>query len=72
MSRIIKEKAQAHLMTGMQAAFNQVPDLFSSCFEAPDCYSPEEMQEVLTEMDKQMRRVEKLFGYTPGSWGRGV
>jgi len=22
-------------------------------------------------MDKQMKRIEKLFGYKPGSWRRG-
>jgi hypothetical protein len=23
------------------------------------------------EMDKQFKRIEKLFGYDPGSWNRG-
>jgi len=26
---------------------------------------------VFAEMDKQMKRIEKLFGYKPGSWRRG-
>ena len=26
--------------------------------------------EVINEMDQQMRRIEKLFGYEQGSWGR--
>ena len=25
---------------------------------------------VIAEMDEQMKRIEKLFGYIPGSWGR--
>ena len=28
--------------------------------------------EVRKEMDRQMKRVEKLFGYTQGSWHRGA
>jgi len=26
---------------------------------------------VYKEMDKQMKRIEKLFGYDQGSWSRG-
>ena len=29
-------------------------------------------REVVKEMDRQFKRVEKLFGYNMGSWNRGV
>lgn len=54
----IKEEAQDELMSAMQVAFNNV--------------STETDREVVKEMDRQFKRVEKLFGYKMGSWNRGV
>ena len=52
----IKHKAQDELLSAMQVAFNTL---------AVD-------SDLWVEADKQMERVEKLFGYVPGSWNRGV
>ena len=54
----LKEKAQDELMTGLQSAFDGLPD------DAP--------RELQLMMSDQMARVEKLFGYTPYSYGRGI
>jgi hypothetical protein len=52
----IKERAQDELMHSLANAF----------------YSDEAKDKaVFAEMDKQMKRIEKLFGYKPGSWRRG-
>jgi hypothetical protein len=51
-----KYLAQENLLHGLQTAF---------------CDS-DLSEETRKEMDKQMRRVEKLFGYTQGSWARGA
>jgi hypothetical protein len=52
----IKQEAQKELLEAMQVAFNNI-EASSAIYE---------------EADKQMRRVEKMFGYVEGSWGRGV
>ena len=54
-----KQQAQAELMSTMQIAFAGIPK------------NPAEA-DVTAEMSRQMERVEKLFGYEPGSWVRGV
>ena len=53
-----KHQAQAELMSAMQIAFERTPK------------NPAEA-DVTAEMSRQMERVEKLFGYEPGSWVRG-
>jgi len=53
----IKQQAQQEIMECIQAVFGE---------------STEEGSEMYNELDKQMKRVEKLFGYTPGSWTRGT
>ena len=55
--REIKEQAQEYLMQAMQAAWNYAADAGAGA-------------EVT--VDRQMIRIEKLFGYEPGSWMRGV
>jgi len=52
-----KEKAQDALMSAAQAAFESDDAEDSAVFKA---------------MDKEFARIEKLFGYSPGSWTRGV
>ena len=52
----IKQTAQDNLMSSMQAAF---------CAD-------ELTNAARDEMDKQMKRVERLFGYESGSWSRGA
>ena len=54
----IKEEAQDMLMHSVRLAFNK-----ENPYNTTD-------QEVIAEMDKQMRRIEKLFGYETGSWKR--
>jgi len=51
----IKELAQDELMHSLANAFYGD--------DAKD-------KAVFAEMDKQMKRIEKLFGYKPGSWSR--
>ena len=55
----IKENAQNDLMIAMQTAFSYL-----------DGYGTDSPEWIA--MDKQFRRVEKLFGYQEGSWNRGV
>lgn len=50
-----KQKAQDELMLALQTAF----------------YNEDLTDEEREEMSKQMERIEKMFGYTPGSWLRG-
>ena len=57
--REIKEKAQDQLIFGLRSAFALAGD-DGVC------------QAVLDEMSKQFERVEKMFGYEPGSNPRGV
>ena len=54
----IKQQAQDNLMSAMQIAFLQAHDDHAS-------------SDLISEMSSQMERVEKLFGYDPGSWQRG-
>lgn len=56
----LKQTAQNELVSAMQVAFNSVTD------------SEEDSPALVEEMNKQFERVEKLFGYVPGSWNRGV
>ena len=37
-----------------------------------DDLNDKDMTLLTGEMDKQLERIEKLFGYVPGSWTRGV
>ncbi len=53
-----KQKAQDELMSAMQIAFARAHDEGTS-------------DDLAAEMSSQMARVEKLFGYDPGSWRRG-
>lgn len=54
----MKEKAQDELISGMQAAFSQLPDDTSSEFR--------------NMMSDQFARIEKLFGYEAYRNPRGV
>ena len=51
----IKQEAQKELLSSMQVAFNNI----------------NHGSDVWAEADRQMRRVEKMFGYVEGSWERG-
>jgi len=53
----IKQQAQDALMSAAQAAFESDAAEDSAVFKA---------------MDKEFARIEKMFGYSPGSWTRGV
>lgn len=55
----IKEAAQDKIMQGIQGAFSLASD------EGDD-------EKVVKEMDKQFKRIEKMFGYDIGSWNRGA
>ncbi len=50
----IKQNAQDELMSAMQIAFA----------------NKQHSDELVAEISRQMERVEKLFGYKPGSWAR--
>ncbi len=59
----IKHAAQDALMHGMTAAFYAIND--------NDDLTEEQKAALHAAADEQMKRVEKLFGYEPGSWIRG-
>ncbi len=56
----IRDKAQDRLMDALGVAFSRLYD-----------EEPEHMEEIKEAMDAQMKRIERLFGYDPGSWARG-
>lgn len=58
----IKQISQDEIMNGIQIAFSTIDN---------HQISDEEKELLIAEMDKQMSRIEKLFGYSIGSWGRG-
>lgn len=64
----IKDKAHFELMAAMQVSFHAVTDRISGSYIEDDT----ERELIIAEMDKQMKRVEKMFGYIPGSWTRGI
>lgn len=55
----IKHKAQDEIMHAIGGRFTTLADYEELTPELRDA------------MDAQMRRIEKLFGYDPGSWLRG-
>ena len=57
----IKQDAQDRLMDALQVAF----------YTLSDADGVDQSDAIAEEMNKQMARIEKLFGYTPNSWGRG-
>jgi hypothetical protein len=59
----LKQEAQDALMQSMTAAFYAIND--------NDDMTEEQREALYAAADEQMRRVEKLFGYEPGSWLRG-
>jgi len=63
-----KHKAQAMLLSGIQVAFSRFNE-----GESADLIQMTDREKtlVLDQMDKQMGRVEKMFGFEPGSWMRG-
>lgn len=61
-----KAYAQKELIQAMQIAFVRHMDEHST-----GGMTKREKQIVWDQMDTQMSRVEKLFGYNPGSWSRG-
>lgn len=61
-----KHKAQEQLMRALQIAFVQHMDGHST-----HGMTQREAEMVWQQMDKQMARIEKLFGYEPNSWNRG-
>lgn len=61
--RELKMVAQDRILTAISGAFYSVSD-------DPDL-NAKDREAVIDELDRQFRRVEKLFGYEPGSWLRG-
>lgn len=55
-----KQKAQDLLMSAMMTALYALND--------DPSMTPAEKERVAEQMEKQKQRVEKLFGYEPGSW----
>ena len=53
----LKQEAQKELLSRMALAFDTVYE--------------DKSPELLEEMDKQMRRAEKMFGWVEGSFQRG-
>lgn len=64
----IKEEARKELMMAAQVAFYAVQDYRSGGYIA----DIDERKVLMAEMDEQFKRIEKLFGYVPGSWARGI
>ncbi|MCK5600558.1 hypothetical protein KAR91_01745 [Candidatus Pacearchaeota archaeon] len=56
----LKQEAQCQLFFGMQVSFMRQEGL-----------EEEDGALLLGEMDKQMKRIERLFGWEVGSWKRG-
>jgi restriction endonuclease len=65
----IKHKAQKHIMEAVQCSFDMMVSTHGGTFGT---YTQDEIEAINAEMDEQMKRIEKLFGYVPGSWQRGV
>lgn len=63
-----KQKAQEELLFGLQVAFVRYKREGSADVVR---MTPHEKDLVWVQMDKQMSRVEKLFGFEPRSWERG-
>lgn len=57
-----KMSARERLLQGMQTAFDIMSD---------EGLNPANEAELRSLMDKEMARVEKLFGFVPGSFMRG-
>lgn len=64
----IKEKAREELMIEAQIAFTAIGDIRNGSYIEDET----ERAAVFAEMDNQFKRIEKLFGYVPGSWQRGI
>lgn len=60
----VKREAQDQLMSALQVSFVVVASVQER--------SERDRLRLLSEMDRQMARIEKLLGYEPGSWKRGV
>ncbi len=60
----LKKEAQCQLFYGMQTAFTD------SQLEIADTLG-HNRKLLVAEMDKQMERIERLFGWEVGSWQRG-
>ena len=58
-----KREAQDRILQAVIGAFYALED-------EPELTRPQK-DEMYAAMDAQFRRVERLFGYEPGSWGRG-
>jgi len=58
-----KQRAQADILASLGSAWASV--------ENDDDMTDREKALVLEQLDKQMSRIEKMFGYVPGSWMRG-
>ena len=55
----LKRAAQDRLLEALPVAFERL-------------HRVDYTAELETEMSRQMERIESLFGYKSGSWGRGV
>ena len=60
-----KEQAQAELLHALSTAFYRVAD--EAGYDGMD---DEAREMCYADLDEQMKRIEKLFGYEPGSWSR--
>ena len=64
----IKEKARCELMLATQVAFHAMTETYGGSYIEDDT----DRNAVIAEMDEQFKRIEKMFGYVPGSWQRGI
>ena len=58
-----KQEAQRQILLAAQVAFNQIDDLDMT---------EKQKAAIFDQADKQFKRIEKMFGYEEGSFGRGV
>ena len=65
--KALREEAQGDLLDGMQCAFARLDDDVQQGIT-----SAQKAAALRDEMSKQMARVERLFGYIPYSFARGV
>jgi len=62
----LKKKAQAEILNVAMQSMFRTADMNL------DGLNDKDMITLTDEMDKQLRRIEKMFGYVPGSWRRGA
>ena len=62
----LKRKAQAEILDAAMQSTIRTAEMNL------DGLNDKDMIDLIAEMDNQLKRIEKMFGYVPGSWMRGA